>query len=183
MRLRITFAVVFVAVLAQSAATQHSQRDVQIKKLAQALVGTWNISETDEPSPSAPKGETYSGTEVWSEPGGGPIMEQFHAKSSAGDQDETAIFWWDLKSQKYLGMWCAPINDEGCNGFEGLWDGERLVLDGSWVFQGKRSAWREVFTFPTPVSFVQTLYIGDTAAELKLASTIHGTRVTPKNKP
>jgi hypothetical protein len=166
-----------------AAESVRSDRDAQMKKLAHALLGGWSIIEKDEPFPSVPKGETNPGREVWSETGGGPVMEQFHAKSSAGDQDETALFWWDAKSQKYAGMWCAPINDEGCNGFEGRWDGNDLVLEGSWLHQGKRSAWREVFKFPNSSSFVQTLYLGEPAAELKLASTISGTREPSEKKP
>jgi hypothetical protein len=150
---------------------------MQMKKLEQALVGTWTIAIDDEPSPENPKGESYSGKEIWSSPGGGPVMEQFLAKSSSGDQAETALFWWDTKSGKYHGLWCAPINDEGCNGFEAQWNGSRLLNDGEWNYHGHRSAWHEVFEFVSPTRFVQTLFVGDPGLQQKLVTTIRGTRV------
>ena len=159
------------------ASTAADDREIQMKKLEQALVGTWQIVETDEPSPGSPKGESYNGKEIWSAPGGGPVMEQFQAKSSAGEEAETALFWWDTKTGKYHGIWCAPINDEGCNGFEAKWDGNRLLNDGEWTSRGHRLAWHEVFEFAAPSEFVQTLYIGEPGAEQKLVSTIRGNRV------
>jgi hypothetical protein len=155
----------------------------QMQRLSHTFVGNWSIIAQDEPTPQHPKGLTYSGVEIWSEPGGGPVMEGYHDNNPVGEERETALFWWDTKSQKYLGLWCAPINDEGCNGFDGWWNSNQLVLEGSWLYQGKRSAWREVFAFPGATSFVQTLYLGDPGTDLKLASTIHAKRTKFENKP
>lgn len=163
--------------VAQQHAANVSASEMQMTKLAKALGGTWSITIKDEPGPENPKGETYSGKEIWSSPGGGPVMEQFSAKSSSGEQAESALFWWDLKTSKYHGLWCAPINDDGCNGFEAHWEGNRLINDGEWAYQGHRSVWHEIFEVLSPTEFVQTLFIGEPGGELKLVSTIRGTKV------
>jgi len=168
------------AAFAQQPQSGTDEGAAQMKRLAQALKGAWSTTIKDEPTPENPKGETYAGREVWSEPGGGPLIEQYHAQPSSGEDLETALFWWDVKTHKYKGLWCAAINDEGCNGFQATWKEKDFVNDGEWLYHGKRLSWRDVFTFPTSDSFVQTLYIGEPGGELKLASTIHAMRVAPK---
>ncbi|HSS97786.1 MAG TPA: hypothetical protein VLK33_12185 [Terriglobales bacterium] len=152
-----------------------------VKRLAKAIVGTWNISVKDEPSPELPQGETYEGQEIWSEPGGGVVMEQYRAKPSFGEQAETALFWWDNKTQKFKGLWCATINDEGCNGFNAKWESDQFTCDGQWLYNGKQFVWREVWSFSSN-SFVQKLYIGGPNGDSKLASTIRATKLISGKK-
>jgi len=186
MKARFAWTILIAAACSLSAAQQApdtSPHVPEMDKLVHALAGGWSITENDEPSPQIPNGETYQGKEVWSEqPGGGPVMEQFHAQPASGDEYETAVFWWDGKAHKLRGLWCARINDEGCNGFTAKWVGNKFVNDGVWEYGGKKRTWREVFEFPTPDSFVQKLYIGDPGAKQKLVSTIHGARMASKKK-
>lgn len=166
---------------AQEARQTPESPENKMQRLARAIVGTWSISVKDEPDAQNPKGESYSGTEVWSEPGGGPVMEQFHAKAASGDEYDSALIWWDTKAQAYRGVWCAPINDEGCNPFEASWEGDTFINIGEWEYHGKRRAWREVFAFPTPTTFTQMLYMGEPGAQPKLVSSIHGTKLMAGN--
>ncbi len=162
----------------QSSSATHAQ---DVKRLGKAVTGTWSITVKDESSPALPKGEMYEGEEIWSEPGGGVVMEQYHSKPSFGEQLETALFWWDEKAQKFKGLWCATINDEGCNSFNARWEADQFICDGEWIYNGKQLVWREVFVFSSS-SFVQKLYIGDPGGELKLASTIRGTKLISGKK-
>ena len=178
--------VVATAILSLNGSAQNLQSNLRahegdVKRLAKAIAGTWNISVKDEPSPELPHGETYAGQEMWSEPGGGVVMEQYRAKPSFGEQAETALFWWDNKTQKFKGLWCATINDEGCNGFNARWETDQFICDGEWLYNGKHFVWREVWTFSVD-SFIQKLYIGEPGSESRLASTIRGTKLMSGKK-
>ena len=82
----------------------------------------------------------------------------------------------DFLGHRVHGIWCDPtINDEGCSGFGVTLEGKDVVLSGEWEYQTKRQAWREVFSVTT-VTMTQTLYIGEPGEELKLASTIRGSK-------
>jgi len=80
------------------------------------------------------------------------------------------------QSSKEHGIWCdAVINDEGCSGFDVSLAGQTIVRSGQWEFQARLQAWREILTV-TKETMTQTLFIGDPGKDLKLASTIQGTK-------
>lgn len=150
----------------------------EMQKLVNALSGTWSFTMEIEPSRRLPNGGTGEGVEVWrASPGGMPLIEENHMKSTDGEADDSAAIWWDGKAQKYKGIWCATFNDEGCTSFDARWEGHQFVNTGEWENAGKRRAWYEVFSFPTLNSFIQTSDVGEPGGELKRVTTIRATRV------
>jgi hypothetical protein len=99
----------------------------ELEKLLNALVGTWSISEDDG------TGKVTQGEEVWrQEPGGMPLIEEYHSETSAGkDAYDYAALWWDAKAQQYQGIWCADFNSEGCTPFTvRKGDGAKIEMTG-----------------------------------------------------
>lgn len=151
----------------------------EMQKLADIVSGTWSGTLRVEPTPRLPSGGTGEVAEVWrAAPGGMPLIEENHMKTSAGDSYDYAAVWWNGNAQKYQGIWCADINDEGCNGFEARLEGNQVVMTGEWEQNGKRRAWREVFAPTSSTSVTQTLEIGEPGEELKRISAIDATRIT-----
>jgi ketosteroid isomerase-like protein len=108
--------------------------------------------------------------------GGLTLIEENHLTTLKADSYDYAAIWWNSKAKKYEGIWCADINDEGCNGFDAALKGNQLELRGEWEQGGHRQAWREVFSRPTENSSVQTLEIGEPGGELKNVSKITATK-------
>jgi hypothetical protein len=144
----------------------------QMRTIADLLAGTWSIAWIDTNGHAIGDGE-----EVWkAAPGGSAFVEENRSKVNGELAEEYAAMWWDSKANKVRGIWCDPtINDEGCSGFGVTIEGKDVVLSGEWEYHAKRQAWREVFTCTT-ATMTQTLYIGEPGKELKLASTIRGTK-------
>ena len=154
--------------------TSPPQKAKELEKLLNALVGTWSISEDDG------TGKVTQGEEVWRlEPGGGPLIEEYHSKTATGENAyDFAVFWWDAKTTQYQGIFCADFNDQGCTPFQiKKAEGDKIEMTGEYWSSGKRFFWREVFDVTTPTSFTQILELGPARAKLKVASTIHATRV------
>jgi len=60
-----------------------SKPSPEMQKLSKMVVGTWNFTEKQEPSPWAPKGATGKGTAVFKNgPGGLSVIQDY--KSSGG---------------------------------------------------------------------------------------------------
>jgi ketosteroid isomerase-like protein len=106
-----------------------------------------------------------------------PLVEENHIKTTGGESYDYAAVWWSGKAQKYQGIWCADINDEGCNGFEAKLEGNQVVMTGEWEQNGKRRAWREAFAPTSSTSVTQSLEIGEPGGELKRVSAINATKV------
>src|SRR5215467_5811079 len=104
------------------------QRSPEVQDLAKAFKGTWSLAIKDEPSTESPKGESYQGQEVWSDPGGGSLMEQWRAKPSSGEQRESGFYWRDPKAKQSHGLWCSLDSDTGCYSFDWKWNGTQLDI-------------------------------------------------------
>jgi hypothetical protein len=164
--------VLCVAAIAQNNST--SSADIEMQQLSRLLAGRWSGT-----LPVAP-GSRVAGTadEIWHlSPGGLTLVEENHMNTAKGDSYDYAAVWWNRKTQRYQGIWCAEINDEGCSGFDASVDGSRGVLTGEWEQNGHRQAWREVFSQPDQDSSIQTLEIGEPGRELKRVSEIRARRI------
>jgi hypothetical protein len=150
----------------------------EMQTLARILSGAWSGTLKVEPTSELPSGGTGEVSEVWrASPGGMPLVEENHIRTTSGESYDYAAVWWNGKAQKYQGIWCADINDEGCNGFEAKLERNQLVMTGDWEKKGKRRAWREVFAQTSTTSVTQSLEIGEPGAELKRVSAIDATKV------
>jgi len=161
---------------AQSVPTPGESGMLQFQQIVKALTGRWSYVQTRVPPAAAQN--TSRGVESWQPTTGGlTFTEDNVTRSTAGDLHDSAVLWWDGKARKIRGLWCADINDEGANGFDARLDGTDIVMEGEWEFEGKRTAWKEVFTMKGPDTFTQSLYFGSPGGALKLGSTIEATRL------
>ena len=108
-----------------------------------------------------------------------PLIEEYHSKTSAGkDAYDYAAVWWDAKAKQYQGIWCADFNSEGCTPFTvRKGEGAKIEMTGEFWNGGKKFVWREVFHLTTPTSFAQILEQASAGAQLRVAVTIHATKL------
>jgi hypothetical protein len=142
------------------------------QQIVSLLAGNWSITWLDSNGQSIGTGE-----ESWRIAVGETAFVEENRSTVNGEKaDEYAVMWWDDKTGRVHGVWCDDsINDEGCSGFDVSVEGGDVILNGDWEFQGKRQHWREIFNV-TARQLTQRLYIGESAAELKLAGVIRGTQ-------
>lgn len=145
----------------------------EMQKLADVLAGRWSGTLTTEPGSR----EVGRADEIWHvTPGGLTLTEENHLRTSKGDSYDFATIWWKSKAKKYEGIWCAEINDEGCNGFQASLESNQVIMRGEWEQSGKRRAWKEVFSRLNQSEFIQTLDLGEIGGEMKRVSAIHASR-------
>src|SRR5262249_22307903 len=126
----------------------------------------------------APAQAPNPGTEVWSAlTGGMTLLEENHTRFPAGDDYGTALLWWDGKAKAIRGLWCSSISDQGCDRMAARWEGKEAVMTGEWEQAGKRTAWKEVYSFDGPDTFTQTLFFGPPGGTLERAAIIRAHRV------
>jgi hypothetical protein len=155
----------------------------EMQQVADALVGTWSITQKFEPDEWTPNGGTAEGEETWRcGPGGFTLMEEAHWKEPSGKTFYgLALMWWNA-NKGFQGIWCESDNPNGCD-LAGAasgsckWQNNQLVIDTEFERHGKKFAWHEVFSDITPTSFTQTADIGEKGGRLKRWITIHATRV------
>jgi hypothetical protein len=150
-------------------------RSVEMHRLSNVLAGRWSGTLTSETGSR----EVGHADETWRmSPGGLTVVEENHLSTSKEDSFDYAAVWWNRKTQKYQGIWCAEINDEGCSGFDATLKGNQVEMTGEWERNGNRRAWHEVFSRPDQDSSIQTLDIGEPGGELKRVSVINATKIT-----
>jgi hypothetical protein len=154
--------------------SETTQVPVQMRRIVDALAGTWSVTWIDKDGKVIGRGE-----EVWKiAPGGSAFIEENRSLVNGKPAEDHAAMWWDSKAHKVHGIWCdATINDEGCSGFDVVLagSGNDIVLTGVWEDREKVQAWKEVFS-STGDALTQTLQIGDPGKDLRLAGTIRATK-------
>jgi hypothetical protein len=152
----------------------------EIKRLVEALSGTWSITLKIEPNESLPKGGGGKGEEVWRPgPGGLSLIEDYHSTGDEGEISGLGVEWWDSDAQRYQVTWCDSGNPGGCAVIKhgAKWEGSKVVAMDEWQENGKMVTLREVFSDITPTSFKQTLYQGESGGELKMFLSILAVKV------
>lgn len=143
----------------------------EIRRLVNALSGTWSITLKIEPNASLPKGGAGKGEEVWRPgPGGLSLIEDYLSTGDEGKISGLGVAWWDNNAQRYQVTWCDGGNPDGCALIKhgAKWEGSKVVAIDEWQKNGKKFTLKEVFSDITPNSFKQTLYQGESGGELKL---------------
>ncbi len=118
-------------------------------RLAKALVGDWNTTETMERSEDFPNGSSRHGTvHVRLGAGGTTLIYEVHSDGSAGKLDGMLIIWWDKGTNLYHFFICFNNPSHPC-GMRGSahWEGDAFVNDYEEAVNGKTTAWRDSFTF------------------------------------
>jgi hypothetical protein len=165
----------------ETAAMSSPQPSPEMRKLLNAFSGTWSITYKYEPSEGIPNGGAGQGKEVYrAGPGGFSLIEEFHSKEATDEASGLGLAWWDEKAQGYRAVWCVNSNPGGCIVMARLanWEGGQFVLGDESERMGKKMSFKEVLSDITPASFTQTLYQGESGAELKRFMTIKATKLT-----
>jgi hypothetical protein len=161
-------------------AASSQQPSPEIKRLVEALSGTWSITLKIEPNESLPKGGGGKGEEVWRPgPGGLSLIEDYHSTGDEGEISGLGVAWWDNNAQRYQVTWCDNGNLDGCVVIKhgAKWEGSQVVAMDEWQKNGKKVTLKEVFSDITPTSFKQTLYQGESDGELKKFMSILATKI------
>src|SRR5258708_7849423 len=99
----------------QGSVTKMRQRSLEMQKLFNAFLGTWSLTETIEPTESAPSHGRGSGEVVLRPgPGGNSMIEEIHLTEPTGELSGLGLAWWDEKARGYRTVSCENGNPGGC---------------------------------------------------------------------
>jgi hypothetical protein len=120
-----------------------------MRRLAEALVGDWNTTETMERGESFPHGASRHGSvHVRLAAGGTTLIYEVHSDGSAGKLDGMLVIWWDKDSSIYRVFVCFNNPNHPCE-MRGAahWEGNSFVNDYEETVKGSKISWRDTFTF------------------------------------
>ena len=131
--------------------TQPNQNSsvAEMGRLAKALVGDWNTTETMEPGKLFPNGGSRNGiVHVRLAAGGTTLIYEVHSDGSAGKLDGMLVIWWDKDASVYRVFVCFNNPDHPCE-VRGIahWQGDLFVNDYQETVNEERTSWRDTFTF------------------------------------
>jgi hypothetical protein len=136
----------------------------EMERLAKALVGDWNTTETMEPGEFFPNGGSRHGiVRVRLAAGGTTLIYEVHSDGSAGKLDGMLVIWWDKESSLYRVFVCFNNPSHPCE-MRGTarWEDDSFVNDYEQTVKGKKTSWRDSFTFtPTSHTLVAAMRTGD----------------------
>ena len=121
----------------------------EMERLAKALVGDWNTTETRERGESFLNGGSRHGVvHVRLAAGGTTLIYEVHSDGSAGKLDGMLVIWWDKEASLYRVFVCFNNPSHPCE-MRGTarWDGDSFVNDYEQTVKGKKTSWRDSFTF------------------------------------
>jgi hypothetical protein len=141
-----------VAVVSHGAAGADAQEksaavSPEMDRLAKALAGDWDTTETMVRSEFFPNGGARHGhSHVALTAGGRALMSEVHSDGSAGKLDGVVIVWWEKTAGAYRFFTCFNDSDQPCR-VRGTahWDGEIFVNDYEEMVDGKKLKFRDSF--------------------------------------
>jgi hypothetical protein len=127
----------------------------EMARLASALVGGWNTTESMERSEQFPDGGGRRGTSRWRvAAGGAALVGEGNSDGSAGPLSYAITIWWDKTAKVYGFFTC--FKDAGGSGCRirgtARWIGDAFVNDYEAIEHGKPTKWRDSFVQITPTS-------------------------------
>jgi hypothetical protein len=155
--------------------TQPSQSSPvpQMEKLAKVLVGGWNTTETMEPGEESPSGGSRHGiVNVRLVAGGTTLIYEVHSDGSAGKLDGMLVIWWDNDASLYRVFVCFNNPNHPCE-MRGTahWEGDSFVNDYQETVKGRKTSWRDTFTFtPTSHTLVAAMKVRDGAMQTQITT-------------
>jgi len=138
----------------KSAAAGETAANPEMARLATALAGDWNTSETMEKSDFFPNGGGRHGiAHVRLAAGGSILVDEVHSDGSAGKLDGFVVIWWDSSAKHYGYFTCFndpqnPCRERGT----AHWEGNVFVNDFEERVNGKMIKFRDSFVNITPNS-------------------------------
>jgi CubicO group peptidase (beta-lactamase class C family) len=153
----------------ESVAPDQNRPSPQIARLAEFLVGDWNTTETMERGELFPNGgERHGIVHVRLAAGGTTLIYEVHSDGSAGKLDGMLVIWWDNDVSLYRFFICFNNPSHSCK-MRGTahWQGDSFVNDYEERVKGKKTSWRDSFTFtPTTHVLVAAIEVGGTMQTL-----------------
>jgi hypothetical protein len=150
---------------AQSATSPNQSSPVpEMEKLAKALGGDWNTTETVERGELFPNGGSRHGVvHVRLAAAGTTLIYEVRSDGSAGKLDGMLVLWWDKDASLYRVFVCFNNPSHPCE-MRGTahWEGDSFVNDYEQAVKGKKTAWQDTFTFtPTSHTLVAAMDVGN----------------------
>jgi hypothetical protein len=126
----------------------------EMARLAKALGGDWNTSESMVKSEFFPNGGSRHGrAHIQLVAGGTSLFAEFHSNGSAGKLDGLYIIWWDQPASIYRFFVCFNDSETPCK-LRGTahWQGDTFVNDYEEMVEGKVTKCRDSFINITSTS-------------------------------
>jgi hypothetical protein len=147
----------------------------EMARLAKALAGDWNTTETMERGEYFPNGGSRHGrTHVALTAGGTTLVDEVHSDGSAGKLDGIVVIWWEKASGVYRFFVCFNDVESACK-VRGTahWEGDTFVNDYDEVVDGKKVKFRDSFVDITPTShkLIAAMDIGNGAMKPIITTT------------
>lgn len=150
----------------------------EMKRLADALSGNWNTTESMVRGEFFPNGGSRHGfSRVRLVAGGTTLLEEVHSNGSAGPLDGILVIWWDKSAQVYRFFTCFNDPSNPCE-VRGTahWEGKTFVNDYEEMINGKMTKERDTFFDITPNSHSLTDAIDIGNGVMKTLITSHSVR-------
>ena len=127
----------------------------KMSRLAKALVGDWDTTETMERSTYFPNGGKRSGVSRWRLAVGGTIIVgEGDSDGSAGHLAHMLLIWWDNQAKTYGYFVCFKDTGSSCQARgTAHWEMNAFVNDYEEMEDGRATKWRDSFTDITPNSY------------------------------
>jgi hypothetical protein len=136
----------------------------EMERLAKALVGDWDTTETMEKGEFFPNGGSRHGVvRVRLAAGRTTLIYEVHSNGSAGKLDGMLVIWWDKGASLYRVFVCFNDPSHPCE-MRGTahWEGDSFVNDYEETVKGKKTSWRDTFAFaPTSHTLVAAIDVGN----------------------
>jgi len=138
----------------KSSQAAESAANPEMARLAKALAGDWNTSESMVKSEFFPNGGFRHGrSHIGLVAGGMSLFAEFHSNGSAGKLDGLYVIWWDKPANIYRFFVCFTDLQTPCK-LRGTahWEGDTFVNDYEEMVEGKMTKCRDSFIHITPNS-------------------------------
>jgi len=166
---------------AEAATPEAPKPSPEMKKLARAIGGRWQVEEKYEITPFSPQGGEGKGTSVVHRgPGGLSMITNYASTGTMGEVHGAGITTWSPNDNAYQQYWV----DSGAPGGElwlGKWEGDSLVFTNTQKMGEKTVHWRETYSGFSNDAFTLTFEMGPADNELKLFMTFKFTRMAKQS--
>ena len=149
----------------------------EMDRLARALVGDWTTTETMERTAFFPDGASRHGVvHARLAAAGTVLIYEVESNGSAGRLDGFLAIWWDSPVQLFHVFTCFNNPKNPCR-MRGTahWEGDTFVNDYHESADGKKTLWRDTFTF-TPTSHTLVAAMDTGKGTMKTIITTRATR-------
>lgn len=160
-----------------TAATETTKLSPEMRKLARAIGGRWQVEEKYEVSKFTPQGGEGKGTGlIHRGPGGYSMIANYTSTGPFGEYHSAGITTWSPNDSAYQQY---SVDSGGAGGvmWTGKWDGESLVFTATEKTGEQTMHWRATYSGFSNDAFTLTYDMGPSDSELKRFMTLRFTRI------